>query len=535
MRKMKKVLALSLSAILLLGSLTACGKKSEGGDPTSAPSSGQDKGSSAAASDTSEFVTIRMMFEGSDGVTDDSAVMAKVNEYLKEKLNMKLEPVWVTWDDYAQGTPVREINSGSNIDIYFTCSWTPNEYSQFSRKGAYVRLDDPSNDILAKYGKDIWNLLPDTLKEVATIPGKSGTGVYAVPGYKDIATQNCWDVNVPMLTKYGYTVDDIKNTNFYDLGPILEKVKQGEGDSFYPLIIEGVVLERMVDNSVIVTGDNNDGNMLSYYLNPTNLSQTGVNGNKIVSKFETPEYKKFIEKMREYYLAGYVDPNLAIEAQANSVRSTKTQDGKYLLATQVYDLGYEVEASALRGFEVAMVPWTNPYCDTTSAQGAMYAISTVSKNPERAMMFLNLLHTDKYLATLMAYGVEGTNYTLNDERISLVADNTYRPWVNGIGNSTILPPVEGQAKDFKQQYIAYYNSAEKTPILGFAFDNTEYQAEMAAIAQVVKEYVLALNIGAVDPATELPKFIDKLKANGIDKVVAAADQQFQDFLKAKGE
>ena len=31
----------------------------------------------------------------------------------------------------------------------------------------------------------------------ATISGSDGYGVYAVQGYKDIATQNCWDVNVP--------------------------------------------------------------------------------------------------------------------------------------------------------------------------------------------------------------------------------------------------------------------------------------------------------------------------------------------------
>ena len=43
----------------------------------------------------------------------------------------------------------------------------------------------------------------------ATISGSDGYGVYAVPGYKDIATQNCWDVNVPLLEKYGYTVDGL--------------------------------------------------------------------------------------------------------------------------------------------------------------------------------------------------------------------------------------------------------------------------------------------------------------------------------------
>ena len=39
--------------------------------------------------------------------------------------------------------------------------------------------------------------------------------------------------------------------------------------------------------------------------------------------------------------------------------------------------------------------------DCTSGQGAMIAISATSANPERALMFLNLLNTDPELMTMM--------------------------------------------------------------------------------------------------------------------------------------
>lgn len=80
--------------------------------------------------------------------------------------------------------------------------------------------------------------------------------------------------------------------------------------------------------------------------------------------------------------------------------------GEYLIGTQSYALGYELQASDERKIEVKMVPCTEPYVDTTSSQGAMMAISTASKNPERAMMFLNLLNTDSYLMTMLNYGIE---------------------------------------------------------------------------------------------------------------------------------
>ena len=117
-----------------------------------------------------------------------------------------------------------------------------------------------------------------------------------------------------------------------------------------------------------------------------------------MNKFETSEYKKFVEKTREYFLAGYIDPAMGNPSQANDTRTAKQLTGEYLIGTQSYALGYEVQVTKERGFEVAMVPCTPEYVDTTSSQGAMMAISTSSKNPERAMMFLNLLNTDPCLS-----------------------------------------------------------------------------------------------------------------------------------------
>ena len=42
--------------------------------------------------------------------------------------------------------------------------------------------------------------------------------------------------------------------------------------------------------------------------------------------------------------------------------------------------------------------------------GAMMAISTTSKNPERALMFLEKLYTDKNIINTMYFGIEGVHY-----------------------------------------------------------------------------------------------------------------------------
>lgn len=538
---MKKVLSIILSLMMLVTILTGCSNspKDTADTSTTDSSNGSDASDDAAATDAPAAteprpVTLKWYLHGSN-VTDDSEVLAKANEYLKDKINVTLEPIWGTWGDFDANS-VLAINGGDDVDIYFTCSWSADEYNAFAKKGAWVRLDNPDNNLIEKYAPDLWAALPEVLTQGATINGSDGYGVYAVPGYKDIATQNCWDINVPLLEKYGYTLDDIKNTDYYGFGEILKKVKEGEGADFYPLLVEGAVLERMVNNSIIVTGDSGTNNLLSYYINPTDTAAEGAYGNKMLSKFETPEYKKFVEKTREYFLAGYIDPAMGNANQANDTRSAKQLTGDYLIGTQSYALGYEVQASGERGFEVAMVPCTPAYVDTTSSQGAMMAISTSSKNPERAMMFLNLLNTDPYLMTLLNFGVEGTHYTLDNGEVVFTDKRAdYQPWTNGMGNVTLLPPQQGQGTDFWNIFKAYYGAAKEIPILGYSFDPTNVQTELGALSNVAAEYALALNTGTVDPAEKLPEFIQKLKDNGIDKIVGEANTQLDAFLAAKGQ
>lgn len=537
----KKVSATFMAGIMTVSVLAGCGSSSEpvksseneaNVETTSeAEPSGGEEGAEAAALDISEPVTLKWYLHGNN-VTDDTAVMEKVNEYLGEKLNVTLEPIWGTWGDFNEGATLA-INGGDDIDIYFTSAWTDDEYNQYAKKGAWVRLDDPENNLIEQYGQDIWNLLPGVLKEGAEVEGSDGYGIYAVPVYKDFATQNTWDINVTMLEELGYTLEDIENRTFYEFGEILQKAKEVKGEDFYPLNCGGMVLERMVTNSIIVNGDSGACNVLSYYIDPTDVS-TDL-GSKIVNKYATEEYKKFVEKVREYYLAGYIDPAMANSSTSSDALSGAQKSANYLIGTQSYALGYEIQASHDRGIHVEYVPCTPPYVDKTSAQGAMMAISTASKNPERAMAFLNLVNTDPYLLTLLEYGIEGVHYTLNENGLVEFTEerSNYIPWRNGMANVTILPPQKEEGQGFfTDTFIPYYESAKAIPAFGYVFDPTNVETELAALANIAGQYAQALNIGVMDPETALPEFLQKLNDAGMQKVVDEANAQLEAYFES---
>lgn len=504
---MKKILALILVAIMALGMVPAMAAE--------AP------------------VEVTVLLEGNT-VIDDTAVLEALNAYLAEKIGVTLKPQWATWADF-EDKAINAINSGdSSIDMLFTCSWTANNYSVYSAKGAYVRLDDPDNNLVEQYGQDAWTLLPEVLTNAAVVSnGADGAGVYAVPGFKDIATINSWDLNMTLLEKYGYTFDDVKNAGFYGWGDIMKTVKKGEGENFYPMILEGFVAERMVDGVSIVTGDTHQ--MLSFYIDPENVDQPGAYGMTIMNKYATPEFEKFAKQMRAYYEAGYIDPTAAIGDLATDAWRNAQTTAQYLISSEVTLYGYEFTTSTARGIDVQYLYANEPYIDNTSAQGSLIAISANSEHPEECMKFLNLLNTDPYVMTLMAYGVEGVHYNLNDEGevVFTPEHENFKPWVNGLGNVTLLPPQEGQGADFQERFAEFYTTSKMLPIYGFTFDPTPVKNEVAACANITEQYGLTLDMGAADVDTVLPEFLQKLEDAGMQKIVDEANAQLAAFLAAK--
>jgi len=533
---MKKFLALILALVMVLG-LVACGGAPATPDTPSTPATPDSPSTpstpDAPPADTGKLepVTLKIWFHGSNVTPDASAkVLEELNPYLQEKIGVTLEPIWGTWGDFDQAT-VTALTGGDEVDMYFTCNWSANEYNKYARDGYWVKLDD----MLATYAPELLSTIPQGIWDCAVTNGYDGMGIYAVPGLKDTATQNCWDVNGTLLAELGYDVDAVcaAGLDYFsaEFEEMLAAAKAAKGGDFYPLLIEPAVLERMVTHSSIITGDIAGCNTLSFYYDAEHPSKDI--GSAIVNKFATPEFEAYAKKTYEYAQKGYISPSCQSTATANDYRTATQASGEYLFGTQSYAFGYELDASAARDLDVRMVPETAAYMDCTSGQGAMVAISVTSKNPERALMFLNLLNTDSKVMTMLNYGTEGFTYTDNgDGTITFIDDAraTYSPWTNGMGNIRILPPTQAQGTDYWQRFSAYYDAAEALPYGGFIFDGSALETEAAAIANVWAEYAFNLMSGAVDPATELPAFLSKLESAGVNEFVAEAQAQLAAYV-----
>ena len=79
----------------------------------------------------------------------------------------------------------------------------------------------------------------------------------------------------------------------------------------------------------------------------------------------------------------------------------------------------------------------------------------------------------------------------------------------------------------------FNNNATSTEHTGFYFNPSEYSAEVSAIASTCLEYKVPVLSGEADVDEILAEFNEALAANGLQTLLDAANNQYQEFLETK--
>lgn len=479
MLKFKKLMALTMGVLVASSVvLTGCG---------------QEKGPEATSNTKDKPVELTWYTIGAPQA-DTPKVQEEINKYLKEKIGATINIKQIDWGDYTQKMQV-VVNSGEEYDIAFTCSWA-NDYLTNSRKGAFLALNDEKNNLLDKYGKETFNAVDKNFWEGAKIDGK----IYAVPTNKELGVAPMWVFTKEYVDKYKIDITKIKKLE--DLEPYLKLIKENEPDvtPFY------------------ITKDYSVPNYFDKTVEPVGVALDD-NGLKAVNTFETDVLKKELETMNKYYKAGYINKDAATAKDDKAVKRFVTKADGQPFADTLWskDLGYPVVST----------PIMDTYITNGSTTGAMQAISVTSKHPDKAMQFLNLLNTDTKLRNLVNYGLEGTHYEkIADNQIKILpGQKNYSVPYFALGNLFITYTLEGDPANKWDEFKKFNEASKKSPILGFKFDSTPVNTEIAAMKNVIDEFSASLYSGTVEPTEYLDKMNSKLKASGLEKVLAEMQKQ----------
>lgn len=511
----------TLVAFNLLGALalSGCGSDDASPSPTAGGQSAKPSAAATAGSGSAsnlEFVTLKMYYpSGGVGGKDDGAVQEAVNKYLKEKLNANLQLNAIPWASWSQKMPL-VFQTGEQADLVWTGGAT--FYADVAKK-AY----QPLEELLDKYGQDLKKTIdPDFLK-APVVNGK----LYAIPTNKEKVYQNAMFLRKDLVEKYKIDTKSVKT--LADLAPLFEKVKSEPG-------ITPAFKPQDFIKYFPTASDNPDLVELPELPYAMFNKKTG----EVVNAFAQPQTLKKYEIAREWYQAGYANKDAA--TNQDDAWST-IKNGKSWIGFGSAKPGSASIISQAVAHEMAAVPIKQPIIDSATLTGSMLGIPTASKDPARAMMVLNLLHTDPYLENLIVFGIEGRQYEKVSGTIiklpqgaAAPSDTGYAPGINWeIGNQYIQYLYNTENPNQWEEYKAWGKEGKASFLLGFTFDPSPVKNEVAALDNVRLTTENLLTTGSVDTQSSYQKFLKDLQDKKIDTVLKEVKTQIDAWMKTNGK
>lgn len=502
-KKFLKPIAVTTAALMIAAiSLTGCsGSKSSGTTATATP--GQSSGKLDPV--TLKWVIRIPTQKGSD------AVVAQVNKTLQEKINATLNVQWIDAASYAEKTKLM-IASSEDFDVM----WTSSGFGFYDNvaKGAYAPMDD----LLQKYASKSYSQIPKGFWDATKVNNK----IYGFPNYQIAGRQTVLTVRKDIAAKYNIDMTKVKTLE--DFTPILEKIKAGEGTDNYitlPPNLSGIDAMTYLGLESIGAQDS-----------PGAVEIDGKDY-KVVNQFEYPSFVKTMKLIKDWADKGFIKKDLALAKDWTELYKA----GKVFTdaGMSTYLPGFEAQSIARYNYDPVIAYVTpQPYLSTSAVVGTIQTISRTSKNPERAMMMLDIVNTDKAVYNTLVYGLENTNYKkTGDNTIELIPDSGYATnvaWM--IGNTLNGYLLPGVAADAPAQTDKINKEAKVSRVIGFTFDPTPVKSEIAQCATITKKYLDPLRMGLVDVDSNITAMNKELRAAGLDKIIAEKQKQLDAWAAA---
>lgn len=513
---------IALLAIMII--VAGCGNNSNNGNnaPSNSPSASPDASGNttdADAPDISKEVKLKMYLIG-DQPKDTALVYDEVNKLLKRDINATVEPVFLSWGEYTQKYPLL-FATAEDFDLVYAANWI--KYSEQASKGAFMEL---TTDMLNKYAPKTMAEMPAEAWEQAKVGGK----VYMMPASNKDFGMVVGAVRGDLREKYN--LPPIKT--FADYENYLDAIKKNEpemlpydaGPNAYELFDMNLIPDQSWKVLVSSTG-------IAFDVK----DQSG----KLFNYVAEPEYLEFAKKMQDWNNKGYWSKSVMTNKTTNtdSFLSGKSAAMAGNLTSMSQNVGLANQQNPDWKVELFNL-YDGKTTFPNSYNGNGMAINANSKNPERALMMLDLFRNNEEYFNLTTYGIEGTHYELTEDNKVKTLNGTESgfkpdsacPWG---WRTPALYKVMADAPAEYGDILGSFNKASVTnPLLNFVFDGTNFKNELAALKNVSEQYRNAIGVGAMGDAEEAVKILNqKYKEAGIEKVMAEAQKQVDEFLASQ--
>ncbi len=494
-RKMQRLCVAMLTMALVVSCFTGCGKSNKG---------------------EADGIVLDWYMMNPISVMDTENV-----EKVEEAVNAIIFPqtgAKIDFHFYDRATYTNKIQvmlqTGEEVDIAFRTG------SGSLGSEAYLDI----SDMLEEYAPDILAKVDDVAWQAVTYKG----AIRAIPGQNSWGQTNGWVLKKDLVEKYNFNYKDVKTLE--DLEPFLEAVKEGE-PGITPILMAktgylGAPSQQTWCNSI--------GGCIVFDV------EKGKFVRQLVDNEETIERYRL---MNEWYKKGYI----AQDALALDSYQSEAKTGKYAVLNIAgsYDKTF-TKSTDYYGFEtVEIYAGLNKYVDASSVAFVSNSIGSTCKHPEKALEVLNLIWKDPELSNLIAYGIEGINYEVNEERSAEIGSKSVLPTS---GSETTYKVAHNWIGPLWDQWDSTWNTLEALEELkqinetikaegslpecfGFNFDSEGFETQVASTASVMTAAKPILETGSMtgDFDEYLAKVNDNLTKVGIDKLLEEVNKQYAEW------
>lgn len=531
----KKIVSTLLAVSMIAAALTGCGN-SASAPADSAPAAETPAADAPAAespADTQaaaegavdpvtgealEPVTLKFILFGDKKSAVDE-VWAAIADYTRDTLNCDFDVQFVSGDDYKQKLLVKAA-TGDVWDLNFDSDWTG--YFQMAAQDAYMELDE----LLPAYAPNLYAVY----EEKGLLDAMKNKGhINILPWTMTMNNRPFIQWRGDLAEAAGIEVDKDSINTIEDVDKLLYQLKEAYPDKY---IIEC----SQLSGGGWFTLD--DGMGLYFNLNDENPT--------VYAAEDIPEYVEAMKYAEKWQKDGLIWKDVLTD---NLDHNSLINEGKLITKWGTHEFATQNRAWVEDG---AYWDYTEIYADDLYANRTPLAnalcISATSENPERTLMFLDMLETDQTLYDLVQYGIEGKTYVVNEETGAAEypdgmdgASSNYQEWGGqwAMWKPQFMRANASYGPGFWEKEAEYAASSDKnvvSPLEGFSFDASNVTTEVAQRNQIFDDAKKLLTVGL---AGDTQTAIDKLKADseaaGKQTLIDEYQRQIDEFMASKAQ
>jgi len=497
-----KLICTIVATMLLTTSLVGCGKSS-----TSSSTTGNSKLSEVP-------ITI---YVAGDKPKQQDEVDKYISEQTKKELNIKLTTKYIPWSDYSSQMKLKAA-AGENFDIFL--SFFSDLPGQISRKSA---LD--ITDLIAKDGGDLKKNIPANLwKSVTSTDGK----IYGIPSvYPMTGINRGFLVRKDLRLKYKLPeiTDKASMENYFNA------VKKND-PTIVPILCANLGMltadKTLIDHYQYTFGAGGAG--------PASLAiDVTKKPYKVVNSATTSVTLAIRTENQKAMANGWFEKDFLTDTD---------RDGKFIQGKAAAMPGDLFNITDRQNALAKNVPGAELELAIINKEGKWYGtdpvnnfgvISSTSKNPERAVMFMNWLRKNKDNWNMFMLGKPGVTYNVSGDKVKVPAGTApadkYSPCPWFAQQTDYMKFFNTDPKSYIDA-LAFWNKLKIEPsaLATFVYSNKNVLAEDAAVSKIQVEEGNPITAGLLTKDTDIKKYYDDLDKAGLQKIISDAQTQLDAYM-----